>query len=76
MTVTDSAAKSSLGERLKTARTDAGFTVSRLARELEVDPRTVSGWQAGRSTPTVERLLEIAQVLGKSPSYFIEEKAA
>lgn len=74
-TMTEIAATSSLGPRLKTAREAAGFTVARLARELEVDPRTVAGWQAGRSTPTVERLLEIADLLGQSPSYFLEQAA-
>lgn len=70
--MTEHATVSSLGRRLKEARKEAGFTIAALARELAVDPRTVAGWQAGRSTPTVERLLEIAHVLGKSPSYFLE----
>ena len=74
-TMTDSATVSSLGERLKTARKEAGFTIASLARKLDVDPRTVAGWQSGRSTPTVERLLEIAQALDKPPSYFLEQAA-
>lgn len=73
--MTDSATVSSLGQRLKVARKEAGFTIASLARELAVDPRTVAGWQSGRSTPSVERLLEIAAVLDKSPSYFLEQAA-
>ena len=73
--MTETTATSSLGPRLKAAREDADYTIARLARELGVDPRTVAGWQSGRSMPTVERLLEIAELLGKSPSYFLEQAA-
>lgn len=71
--MTDSATVSSLGARLRIARKESGFTLARLARELDVDPRTVAGWQSGRSAPTVERLLEIARLLGKSPSFFLDD---
>lgn len=75
ITMTQPATMSTLGQRLKTARVAAGYTVASLARELDVDQRTVAGWQSGRSTPTVERLLEIARVLGQPPSYFLEQAA-
>lgn len=64
---------SNLGARLRIARIEAGFTVSRLASELGVDPRTVAGWQARRSAPSVERLSEIARLLKKPPSYFLDD---
>jgi len=73
--MTESAAKASLGQRLRVARLEADVTIAELARALEVDPRTVAGWQSGRSAPTVERLLKIADVLGKPPSYFVEQAA-
>ena len=70
--MTESATVSSLGARLRVARRDAGFTIARLARELGVDPRTVAGWQSGRSAPSVTRLIEIARLLKKPPSYFLD----
>lgn len=73
--MTDSATVSSLGARIRVARKDAGFTLARLARELDVDPRTVAGWQAGRSTPSVERLMAIARLLERPPSFFLEDAA-
>lgn len=68
----------SVGQRIKAARSEARLSTSKLARELDVDPRTVARWQADESMPSVVRLTEIARVLGKSPSYFLdgEEVAA
>lgn len=74
--MTDFAIVSSFGERLRVARKEAGFTVARLARELDVDPRTVAGWQAGRSMPSIERLGEIARLLDRPPSFFLDGIAA
>ena len=77
--MTEIATESSLGARLRVARKEAHYTIARLARELGVDPRTVAGWQAGRSTPSVARLYAISRLLDKPPSYFLdgdEERAA
>jgi transcriptional regulator with XRE-family HTH domain len=61
-----------IGDRIKTARRDAGVTVEGLAREMGVNSRTVNGWQSGRSRPSYERLVELAGLLQKPPSYFLE----
>lgn len=52
------------------------MTIAALAAALGVDPRTVAGWQSGRSRPSYERLIQIARLLNKPPSYFLEEAAA
>lgn len=65
-----------IGQRIKTARTAAGVTIAEIAERLNVDQRTVAGWQAGRSRPSYERLVELARILGQPPSYFLEEEAA
>lgn len=62
----------SLGTRLKIARKDAGYSITKLARVLDVDPRTVARWQSDEAMPSVIRLGEIAHVLGKSPGYFLD----
>lgn len=69
--MTETATESSLGARLRVARKEASYTIARLARELDVDPRTVAGWQSGRSTPSVSRLYAISRLLKKPPSYFL-----
>lgn len=61
-----------LGERIREARNEARLSTSKLARELDVDARTVARWQSGESVPSVVRLTEIARVLGKSPGYFLD----
>jgi HTH-type transcriptional regulator, cell division transcriptional repressor len=65
-----------LGQRLRDARKERGITITRLARELDVDPRTVARWQSDEAMPSVVRLGEIARVLEKSPSYFLDGVAA
>ncbi len=54
---------SHLPARLKHHREERGLSQSALARLLEVDSTTVSGWESGRRTPSVTTLDEIAQVL-------------
>lgn len=70
--MTETATKSTVGARLRVARKEANYTITRLARELGVDPRTVAGWQSGRSAPSFGRLIEISRLLKKPPSYFLD----
>lgn len=64
-----------IADRIKEARRARKMTTRALAEALGVDPRTVAGWQADRSRPSYERLVELASVLGKPVSYFLEEAA-
>lgn len=73
--MTSARERQTLGSRLRQARSDAGYSIQRLARELGVDPRTVNRWQADQAVPSVVRLAEIAHVLGKTPSYFLDEES-
>jgi transcriptional regulator with XRE-family HTH domain len=76
--MTPNAIKSSAGfrgDRIKAARLDAGWTIAALAAALGVDPRTVAGWQANRSTPSYERLVQLARLLKQPPSFFLEDAA-
>lgn len=75
-TMTDHAIKSTFGERVREARLEAGLTLAAVASALGVDQRTVAGWQSGRSRPSYERLVELARLLNKPPSFFLEEQAA
>lgn len=64
-----------LGDRVRVARKEARISIRQLAAELDVDPRTVNRWQSGDAMPSVERLIDIARILGKPPGYFLEEAA-
>jgi len=68
--------KTTLGARIRVARIEAGYAINRLARELDVDPRTVNRWQADQAVPSIARLGDIAHVLGKQASYFLETEDA
>lgn len=68
-----SKAVDTFGDRVKTARKEAHLTIATVAQLVGVDPRTVAGWQVNRSKPSYERLLVLARVLNKPPSYFLGE---
>jgi transcriptional regulator with XRE-family HTH domain len=67
---------SAIGQRIRTARREASLSTTKLAIALEVDPRTVARWQSGEAMPSVIRLGQIAQVLGKTPGYFLDGEEA
>ena len=65
-----------LGKRIREARGDANLTLSQVARALGVDVRTVARWQSDDSRPSYERLVAFAALVGKPPSWFLEDKEA
>lgn len=72
-----SAVHTTLGERIRTARRDAGFkNVELLAVRMGVGARTVQRWEQNASEPSISRLREIASLTGRPLSYFISEAAA
>jgi transcriptional regulator with XRE-family HTH domain len=58
----------------------AGYDAVRLAGELtellgrRVEERTVEAWLRGERTPTMERLSQIAQILGRKEVYFLADR--
>lgn len=57
-----------LGRRLREVRQRAGLSVSELARLAEVSRRHLTEVEAGRSNPTVTRLVDLAQALDVDPA--------
>ena len=51
------------GETLATVRKAAGMTQDELADRIHVARNTISGWEHGRTVPSVERLRELSKVL-------------
>jgi transcriptional regulator with XRE-family HTH domain len=61
------------GEKLKIARKMAGLTQSQLASFLDGSTQTVKDWEAGRRTPPLDRVVEVAQILEKPVSWFVDD---
>lgn len=51
------------GERIRLARLRAGLTQIQLAARIGVTPLTIRNYEQSRTSPTIDRLTEIAAVL-------------
>jgi len=60
-----------LAERLKTLRTEAGWSQNELADKIDSDGRQVSRYENGRITPSLEALVRIAQTFNVSVDYLV-----
>lgn len=56
----------SIAERIKKYRNDKHYTQKELADLLNVKPTTVSGWELGRNTPSIEMIKKLASIFGVS----------
>ena len=62
------AALTALGEKLHTARINAGLSQQKVAEHLEVTPQSVRNWESGRNEPSDEALEKVAALYGIPPS--------
>jgi transcriptional regulator with XRE-family HTH domain len=53
-----------LGARIRNARKSAGMTIAHLAEIMSVSVAAVQQWEADKTTPTVDRLLKLTELLG------------
>ena len=51
-------------EESKRIREDLRWTLSALAKQLNVSSRTVSNWECGKTVPSEKKIYEIANILG------------
>lgn len=56
----------SIAERIKKYRSDKRYTQKELAALLNVKPTTVSGWELGRNTPSIEMIKKLASIFDVS----------
>ena len=61
-----------IGERIKSARKQAGMTQQELADRLETSYVGISLWESGKRRPKQESLKRIAEVLNIPVAYFTE----
>lgn len=60
-----------LGERIKEARTQAGFTQEQLAEMLNLSRGTIARYELGEIEPKLQNLAAIANVLHVSSDYLM-----
>ena len=65
----------SLGERIAKTRQDNGVSTADLAKRMGVKKDTVENWEAGRSEPRPNKLMQLAGVLDVSLLWLMTGKA-
>lgn len=61
------------GEKLKTARQQAGYSQEELAAKLSVSRSAVAKWETGKGLPDIENLKATAALLKVSIDYLLDE---
>ena len=63
-----------LGEKLKSARKNIGFTQEQLAERLLVSRQAVTKWEADKGTPDIENLKRLSKCLDVSVDYLLDNE--
>lgn len=62
-----------LGNKIAGKRKDIGLTQTEFAEELNVTRQTVSRWEAGTVLPDIDKITDIADLLGVSCDYLLKD---
>ena len=65
-----------IGKRIQRARESAGISQGELAAKMGLTQAALSNYELGKRRPSLSKLEDIANSLGKPLSYFLEEPAA
>ena len=65
-----------LGEKIAQKRRDLGVTQIEFAEKLSVTRQTVSRWEAGTVLPDIDKIPDIAALLGVSCDYLLNDASA
>lgn len=60
-----------LGKRIKNAREEARMSQLQVGVSLGVSDKTISGYEAGRIAPPIDKLLHLADLFKKPITYFL-----
>lgn len=60
-----------LGRRLKQAREDARMSQLQVGVALGVSDKTISGYESGRISPPIDKLMNLADLFKKPISFFL-----
>ena len=69
----DAIVKKSLGEALKTHRTNCNMTQEFVAETMGVSRQAVSKWENGTSDPSTSNLIKLAKLYGVSGEELLRE---
>ncbi|MCR4671768.1 MAG: helix-turn-helix domain-containing protein [Lachnospiraceae bacterium] len=65
-----------LGIKIAEKRRTLGLTQIEFAEKMHVTRQTVSRWEAGSAMPDIDKIGEIADILGVSCDYLLKDEAA
>lgn len=60
-----------IGERIKEKREEMGLNQKELAKQLNITPSAVNQYEKGEKTPSTEKLVKLAKILGVSSDYLL-----
>lgn len=66
--------KETFAQKLKQARTDAGYTQREVADILQISKSTIASWEVGRTEPDIESLGKLADFYLVSADWLIGTK--
>lgn len=61
-----------MGAKIRQFRERIGLSQKQLADALGIDPSAVCLWETGKTTPTVQNLIRLADILGCKPGDLFE----
>ena len=62
-----------LGNKIAKKRKDTGLTQTEFAQKLSVTRQTVSRWESGTVMPDIDKIGDIASILGVSCDYLLKD---
>ena len=62
-----------LGKKIKLARVEMDLTQTQLAQKIGGKQKSISRYETGASIPSLQTLLRLAKVLGKSSAHFLDQ---
>ncbi len=65
----------SLGEKIYLLRKRSGMSQDELAETMDVSRQSISKWEAGKSTPSIESLVAMSEIFGVSVDYLVKDEA-
>ena len=63
--------KKQIGKRIRHRREAAGLSQEQLAEKLELSTNHISSIECGKSLLTTKRLLDLCDILGGTPNYYL-----
>ena len=63
--------KKRIGKRIRHRREAAGLSQEQLAEKLDLSTNHISSMECGKSLLTTKRLLDLCDILGGTPNYYL-----